>query len=227
MFLGLTQGFTEFLPISSSGHLALMENLPQFLEMRNLLEKHYSLLAFNVILHIGTILAVVFYWWSDLMAILNNTISDLKNKEHGEGLSTSAKIVLSTLPVLIVPFFKDFVEGTIQSLNWIALFFIINGLILIISHLTRRSKKTNTEKPLIGLTYKDALIIGIFQVFAVFPGISRSGITITAALFRNVRAEDSVKYSFLISIPVLLGPAHFEIKHIGFSTFFNLKLPMH
>ena len=221
IFLGLTQGFTEFLPISSSGHLALFENLPVFQNMIPILEAQYSLLAFNVILHMGTISAVIYYWRKDLIQIITDFFSDLRNRRYGEGMSITMKIGLTTLPVLCVPFFKDFIDDTIHSISWISLFFILNGFLLIFSHWIRIWKKDRPTKDMNGITYMNALVIGIFQVFAVFPGISRSGSTITAAILQNVNGESSVKYSFLISIPVLIGAALFEIKAIGFAEVFS------
>ncbi|MES0489918.1 MAG: undecaprenyl-diphosphate phosphatase [Leptospirales bacterium] len=221
IFLGLTQGFTEFLPISSSGHLALFENLPIFQNMKTILEQQYSLLAFNVILHLGTIMAVIFYWRKDLIQIIRDFFGDLFHKRYGKGMSITMKIGLTTIPVLCVPFFKHFIDETIHSLSWISLFFILNGFLLFAGHLIRKKNKNKPTKDMNEITYWNALVIGIFQVLAVFPGISRSGSTITAAMFQNVNGESSVKYSFLISIPVLMGAALFEINNIGFSAVFS------
>ncbi|MDH5717349.1 MAG: undecaprenyl-diphosphate phosphatase [Spirochaetia bacterium] len=221
IFLGFLQGLTEFLPISSSGHLALMENIPFFHEFSHKIQTSFSLLAFNVILHIGTIVAVIYFWRKDILSLIKKSFQNLKEKNYkGEGIRILILIFLATLPVLSVPFYKDFVSATSESLILVSVFFIINGLFLIISDIFVIRKKKHHEhlKNLSEYQNKNAFIVGIFQCFAVLPGISRSGSTISAGLFTGLSGEESVRFSFLISIPVLTGAALLEGKEAFIDT---------
>lgn len=212
IFLGIIQGVTEFLPVSSSGHLAMLENLPFFNNLSEEITTSLSLVALNVILHIGTLMAVVIFWKKDLLKILGQIISDLKQRDfNGTGFQTVFLITISLIPVLIIPFIKDTIEYTIHSLKWVAGFFILNGLLLIISHrIPRRFKRREAKKDFLELNRKGALLIGIFQAIAVLPGISRSGSTITAGLISGLNGHESVRYSFIISIPVLIAAGLLE-----------------
>ena len=212
ILLGLIQGFTEFLPISSSGHLALLENISYFHVMTSEIEKEFSLLTFNVILHIGTIMAVLIFWRKEIISIATGFFRSLATGDfNGEGFITGKTIIIATLPIIVVPFVKSYVEHATETLGWIALFFIYNGFLLIISDFLFHRKKESPEKEITKLTIKDALIIGFFQLSAIFPGISRSGSTITAGLLRGMRGPEAVKFSFIMSIPVLIAAAGLEL----------------
>lgn len=216
ILLGIVQGLTEFLPVSSSGHLALLENIPYFQKYTASLEKHISLLGFNVILHLGTLLAVLYFYRKDIFSITKAFFTGLKNivqkKEntHKE-FNVALLIIVATLPVLIVPFIKDFVDSSVHNLSIIGIAFIINGIILMVSELLLRKKKTIAIDSSDLVWYK-ALLIGIMQVFAVFPGISRSGSTISGGLMNGLKAPEAVRFSFLMSIPVLTAAVLLEGK---------------
>jgi len=211
IFLGLVQGFTEFLPISSSGHLAILENIPYFSECTNLLENKISLLAFNIVLHMGTLLAVIVYWFKDLVAIARQFFNDIKLRNFkGEGVKTITVIFFALLPVLIIPFVKDRVESFVHNIKIVSIFFIANGFILIASNIWYKKKSNQQSKKISEMNWKNGLFIGVFQAIAVLPGISRSGSTISAGLLQNIGGVSSVKFSFLISIPVLAAAALLE-----------------
>lgn len=229
ILLGLVQGFTEFLPISSSGHLAMFENLPYFSAMKTQIESQFPLLAFNVILHLGTILAVIIFWRNDIIEIISNFFSDLLQKDfRGAGFRTGLLILTAISPLLVVPFIKHLVEEATSNMAWISTFFIANGLLLITSDYLfhKRWHKRSAAKAKEGqdaplklrkieeLSYKDSLIVGLFQGLAIFPGISRSGSTITASLMRGLSGPEAVKFSFILSIPVLTAAAALEIYEI-------------
>lgn len=208
--LGLVQGFTEFLPISSSGHLAFLENLEYFKEHSAEVSENISLLGLNVLLHIGTILAVLLFWQKDILELAKSFFSNIRSKKwKGDGFKTVSLVFYSLIPVMIVPFIKHYVENATANMKIISILFIVNGTLLIVADriYKRRGHKHNDISH---MDKKSALYIGIFQTLAVFPGISRSGSTITAGLLFGLNGRDSVKYSFLISIPVLIAAAFLE-----------------
>ena len=178
ILLSIVQGITEFLPISSSAHLIL---LSKYFNFSN------SNLTLDVSLHLGSLLAIVFYFREDLKNFIQNKILFLK-------------IIITSIPITLVGFvlvkfnFLDFLRSY-KIIGWSTLIF---GLVLFISDLRKTNKNIETN-----FTYNNAIFIGLFQVFALIPGVSRSGITITGARFLNLNRIDSAKISFLTSIPIL------------------------
>lgn len=220
LFLGILQGITEFLPVSSSGHLALMENLAFFQEYRHNLEAQVSLLSFNVILHAGTLLAVLFYYRRKLLTLLQGFFAAVsKKKFRGQDMHYILLLFWATLPVLSVPLYKNFVEQATGDLSAIATLFIINAFLLFSGqwlYAYRQKREENIHNNQIQeKKWYNALIVGLFQLLAVFPGISRSGSTISAALGQGVKGEDAVEFSFLMSIPVLAAAILLEAKEVG------------
>lgn len=205
IILGIIQGIAEFLPISSSGHLVL---IPYFFGWQD------QGLAFDVALHWGTLFAVIFYFrkdWSSifknsyLLKIIKNKI--LNNKKHPKFCSQNLKkdllfiIIISTIPGVIVGLIlNDYAENIFRNplIVSIALFF---GAILLFYSDKFGTKKTD----LTNLTLKAGFIIGSFQILAIIPGVSRSGITITAALFLGMKRATAARFSFLLSTPIILG----------------------
>jgi len=178
ILLSIVQGITEFLPISSSAHLIL---LSKYFNFSN------SNLTLDVSLHLGSLLAIVFYFREDLKNFIQNKILFLK-------------IIITSIPITLVGFvlvkfnFLDFFRSY-KIIGWSTLIF---GLVLFISDLRKTNKNIKTN-----FTYSNAIFIGLFQVFALIPGVSRSGITITGARFLNLNRIDAAKISFLTSIPIL------------------------
>ena len=189
LILSLIQGITEFLPISSSSHLILFSKLSSFQSQS---------LSLDVSLHIGSFLAVVTFFNKDLVKFI-------KNKD------LFVKILISSIPVMILGFLliqTNLISElrNIKVIGWMTLFF---GLLLYLSDKFNMHKNIET-----GFTYKSAIIIGFFQMISLIPGVSRSGITITAARLLKFKRYDSAKISFLLSIPTLAAVSIFGIKNI-------------
>ena len=190
--LSLIQGIAEFLPVSSSSHLILMS---EYLEFEN------QSLSIDVSLHMGSFLAVVMYFYNDIRIFFKNKI-------------IFYKILLSSLPVMIVGFFL--VEfnliskfRNIEIISWTTLIF---GVLLYISDKFKTEKNINDN-----FNYKSIFFIGIMQVLSLVPGVSRSGIAITAARLLSFKRTEAAKISFLISIPILGAVSIFGLKNLIFS----------
>ena len=189
LILSLIQGVTEFLPISSSSHLILFSKLTNFQNQS---------LSLDVSLHIGSFLAVITFFYKDL-------IKFLKNKD------LFIKILISSLPVMILGFLliqTDLISElrNIKVIGWMTLLF---GVLLYISDKFNMHKNIESD-----FTYRSALMIGFFQMISLVPGVSRSGITITAARLLKFNRYDAAKISFLLSIPTLAVVSIYGIKNI-------------
>ena len=192
LILSLVQGITEFLPISSSSHLILISD---FLDFKN------QNLSIDVSLHIGSFIAVLLYFYKDILNFFDNKILFFK-------------IFISSIPLMIIGFFlveTGFVEK-IRNLKVIAWTTVIFGFLLFLSDKFKLEK--NIEK---NFTIKSAIFIGLFQVLSLIPGVSRSGIAITASRLLNFKRVDAAKISFLLSIPILGAVSLFGLKNLIFS----------
>ena len=189
--LALIQGLTEFLPISSSAHLVI---LPKFLDWPD------QGLAFDVILHFATLCAIIFYYRATLVVISKDFFSSIVNRRlEGEAMLAWA-ILLGTIPVgLTGIFFADYIESNFRSYQVVAFATIFFGILLGFSDWIQKTIGKSRDF----IRGSDILIIGCFQALALVPGVSRSGITITAALFIGLSRALSIKYAFLLSIPVI------------------------
>ena len=187
--LSLIQGITEFLPISSSSHLILVS---EFLNFKN------QSLSIDVSLHIGSFMAVVIYFYKDISNFFYNKVLFFK-------------IFISSIPVMIIGFFlvKSGLIEKIRNLETIAWTTIIFGILLYISDRFKLEKKIKNN-----FSYKSAIFIGFLQILSLIPGVSRSGIAITAARLLNFKRIDSAKISFLISIPILGAVSLFGLKNL-------------
>ncbi len=205
MFLGLLQGITEFLPVSSSGHLSLFQNFFGGKGPDNL---------FNVLLHFATLLAVCVFYRRDIWEMILEffrAIRDLFSKgPKAEKVPPArrlvAMIILGTLPLILVLPFKDMVEELGGSTLFIGCALLVTGLLLFASDRFAKGKKT--EKT---MTVADALLIGCGQALAVVPGLSRSGTTISAGVARGLHRPFAVRFSFLMSLPAVLGATLLEV----------------
>jgi len=198
----VVQGLTEFLPVSSSGHLVFFQSVFGLTEPQ---------LAFDVMLHLGTLLAVVVYFRADIVRILRGTWTWLKERREGE---SEAKlllwIVVASVPTgLMGLLFKDWFESLFSMPKTVGLMLLVTGLVLWLTRSVKRNEKSAGEMGVI-----DALIIGIAQGVAIIPGISRSGATISTGLFRRLNRELAGKFSFLLSIPAILGATLLEFRKI-------------
>jgi undecaprenyl-diphosphatase len=189
IILGILQGLTEYLPVSSSGHLAVAQ---YFLGLRE------PLVAFDVLLHIGSLAAVCLYYRRELLELAVSTVAP---RRAPQGRRLILMIILATLPTGLIGFgFKDFVETQFASPAAVGIFWLLTaGLLFGVSRIA------NGEKSLGDLRISDALLIGLFQGIAVLPGVSRSGATIVMGMLCGLRPKEAANFSFLISIPAILG----------------------
>jgi len=219
IFLGIIQGLTEFLPISSTGHLTVAGKLLGLISADHP-ERWTSFIA---VVQLGTLLAILIYFWNDIISILNDFFKDnlFKRKKFSEQSLNSKMgwyIIIGSLPVIVIGLgFKDVIEGAFtKDLKVIAFSLIILGIILGIAE-----KKGNFKKDLSQINWLSALLIGIAQSFALIPGSSRSGTTITAGLFLGYKREVAARFSFLLSIPAVFGSGLLEfyqsLEYIDFS----------
>ena len=189
--LALLQGITEFLPISSSAHLSLPSQLTDWPDQG---------LAFDVAVHLGTLIAVCGYFRTELASYINGSFTAIRTRSGNAELDDVAKLVLATLPVVICGFLlKDWIEASLRSIEVIAAATIAFGILLAVAD--RRHGDIST------ISLRTALIIGAFQTLALMPGTSRSGITITAALWLGLSRTAAARFSFLLSIPTIAGAA--------------------
>ncbi|RLC38498.1 undecaprenyl-diphosphatase UppP [Candidatus Falkowbacteria bacterium] len=189
---GIIQGITEFVPISSSGHLVILHDFIS-LPIQNQM-------AFDVILHFGSLLAVIYYFKKDIASLLTAWLRSFAGKRN-DSSRLSWLIILSTIPAALVGFlFNDLIENKFRSILVVAAMLVIVGILFIIFE---KFSQKNKEYKNIG--WREALIIGLAQIIAFIPGTSRSGITIIAGLSANLKREAAVRFSFLLSIPIIFG----------------------
>jgi len=215
IFLGLVQGLTEFLPVSSSGHLVLLQRVFGIEEPS---------LFFDTMLHVGTLIAVFAVLWKEIWAIIKKPIQKL-----------TGFLILATVPAVIAALlFKDSIENIFISAQLLGWCFLITTILLVCAELISRKRchcdsaekpeqdendnqqplSTNQLKNIEQMTWFDALFIGIMQAIAIPPGISRSGATISGALFRKLDRDFAARFSFLLSIPAILGAAVLQTREL-------------
>lgn len=208
IILGAIQGLTEFIPVSSSGHLIAIPYL---------LHWNYQGKAFDVAAHMGTLVALVAYYWRDWISILSSFFSHIfKGKPYDKDDSNTASgrlfipIVVACVPAAIVGFlWDDLIETKLSMWYVVAPAMVIFGLIMLLAD--RISKR---QRDMAHMTYVDYIIIGIAQAMALLPGVSRSGITITAGLFRNLDRSAAARFSFLLSTPIVFGAGIMALKKV-------------
>jgi len=203
IILGIVQGLTEFLPISSTGHLTLAG------KFMNLISEDHpeQWTAFIAVIQLGTMLAVLVYFWKDLINIIKDFIHDnivkpVKYSEQKINSKLGWLIIIGTIPVVIIGLaFKDAIEGALtKNLYVIAASLIVLALILALAE-----KIAKFKKDIQNITVIDSIIVGIAQAISLIPGSSRSGTTITAGLFVGLNREAAARFSFLLSIPAVLA----------------------
>ena len=201
MILGLIQGIAEFLPISSSGHLSILNNLFHMTTTEN------GHMFFDVLLHLGTLFSVCVVYWQDIVQMFYEVLGFLhagplagERRAHYPAARLFLMIVLGTLPLFLILPINDMMEGLYYKSVFIGVMLVLTGCILYISDKMQQGKKTEKNMSML-----DAIIIGLCQAAATIPGLSRSGTTITAGLATGLRRDFAVKYSFLLSLPAVLG----------------------
>jgi len=202
IILGLIQGITEFLPVSSSGHLVLLQKIFNIKE---------SGLVFDVILHIGTLIPVVIIFWDMILKLI------IKPWQKYMGL-----IIVSTIPAVIVALlFGEQIELLFSSGKLLCFGFCITGVFLLIAD--KNLNKSTQNKLDHEILYKDAIKIGAAQAVAIMPGVSRSGSSISASLLCGLNKDTAAKFSFVLSVPVIIGAAVLESKHVINNSSFILE----
>lgn len=205
VLLGIVQGLTEFLPISSSGHLVLGEFL---------LGVKFDDISFEVFLHFGTFLSVVIVFrrtiWSMLKAVWLRAKSIFVRKVASSGTedwNLFWLIIAGSIPAGVAGLlFKNYVEKSFSSVIFVAVMLLFTGTVLL---LTQFFKATRAK-----LTFSDAFLVGLAQALAMLPGISRSGLTISTGIFKGVERSKSAEFSFLLSLPAVLGACLLELKEV-------------
>ena len=201
LFLGLIQGLTEFLPISSSAHLRIVgELLPGAQDPGA---------AFTAITQLGTETAVAVYFWKDIVRIIKAWFASLAGRvpRNDPDARMGWLIIIGTLPIVVLGLlFQDQIESTFRSLWIVATMLIVFGIILAIADAVGKQ-----ERSLEKLTYKHGILYGFAQALALIPGVSRSGGTITAGLFMGYTREAAARYAFLLAIPAVFGSGLFQL----------------
>ena len=201
--LGLVQGITEFLPISSTAHLRITPELFGWQDPGA---------AFDAIIQLGTVAVVLVYFRHDIVQLLRAWVEGIRRRDLlGTTESRLAWFVLiGTLPVVVLGFlFKHAIETSLRSLYVVAGSMIVLALLLAAAELTARHARRLED-----MNWKDGWIIGLWQAVALIPGSSRSGTTLTGGLWRGLRREDAARYSFLLSIPATTAAGLFELRHL-------------
>lgn len=211
ILFGIVEGITEWLPISSTGHMILLE---EFVNL-NVTEEFWKL--FLVVIQLGAILAVVYYFFSKL-----NPFSKTKNEEEKkETWRLWFKVAIACVPAAIIGFIlDDFLDKHLYNFLTVSLMLIVYGILFILIEIFRKNKETKVED-VKQITYKTALIIGFVQLLALIPGTSRSGVTILGAMMLGCSRTTSAEFSFFLSIPVMVGASLFK----GLKFYINFGLP--
>ena len=204
ILLGVLQGLTEFLPISSSAHLAIFPQLFGFDDPGA---------SFTAVTQIGTEVAVLLFFWRDIVRIIKAWTISLVRKDQREDLDARMGwyIIVGTLPIAVMGFlFQDTIKTTFRSLWLIAIMLIVFGLILGIADRINVGEKLEGD-----LTLKDSLLYGLGQMLALIPGVSRSGATISVGLFRGYRRDVATRYAFLLAIPAVLASGVSQLNDVS------------
>jgi undecaprenyl-diphosphatase len=200
-FLGLVQGITEFLPVSSSAHLRIVgEFLPNAQDPGA---------AFTAITQLGTETAVVVFFWRDIVRIIKAWFGALRGKvpRNDPDVRMGWLVILGSVPIVVLGLlFQDQIESTFRSMWIVATMLIVFGLILAIAEYVGRQTRELPE-----LTYRHGILYGFAQALALIPGVSRSGGTITAGLLMGYTREAAARYSFLLAIPAVFGSGVFQL----------------
>lgn len=200
IFIGIIQGLTEFLPVSSSGHLSIMQN------MFGMEDVETSYFTFDILLHLATLIAVFIVFRRDIANLIVAFFTLIKKaatkrlREITPDERMVVMVVIATLPLVAAVFVKDYVEVLYGYTKAIGAILIFNGLVLFISDFLAKGNKDSSNSK-----FTDSLIVGLCQVCALLPGLSRSGSTITGGLLCGFKRDYAVKFSFIMSIPAIIG----------------------
>lgn len=200
IIVAIVQGIAEILPISSSGHITLVENILNITPS----------LTFSIFLHTGSLVAVICYFYKDLWKMIRAFFLYLFKKNRDEDICQSfhllIMLIIATIPAgLVGVFFSDLIDSVFSDVLYIAINFLITGIIILFV------SRLKFERKIESMTYLDALVVGSAQAIGVLPGISRSGITLSGLKCRKFSNEDSANFAFLMFIPITAGSFFYEI----------------
>jgi len=207
--LGIVQGFTEFIPVSSTAHLLISQTILK-------IPADDAMFSFLVIVQLGTLVSLFAFYWKDLLSIVHAVIVDFRGLGDFGSLKPEAKlgwyIIIATIPALIAGYLlRDAVEALFRQPMLQASVRLFSAAIL----LTLAELLTKKNRSLDSLTWLDALIVGLFQIIAVFPGASRSGSTISGGMFRGFDRPSAARFAFLMSVPVMLAAGGYEMLDVS------------
>jgi len=208
IIFGIVQGITEFLPVSSSGHLVILHNILNFNFEQNL--------AFDVALHLGTGFALIIYFWQDLKKYFIVFFKFIfKEKVEKAEIDLVFKLIVATMPAVIIGIFlENIIDNALRSV-WIVISMLI--AISIVFFVVEKYSKRN--KQIQELSWGQAILIGFSQALALVPGVSRSGITISAGMVSKLKRAESARFAFLLGIPIILGAGFYKIFKLDFTEF--------
>ncbi|MDY6970432.1 MAG: undecaprenyl-diphosphate phosphatase [Spirochaetota bacterium] len=225
--LGIVQGASEFLPISSSGHLVIFEMFPFFHNVLDAAGNDLELFV-NVSLHLATLGAVIIYLWKDIGVIIKGVFSGILKKDYKrKEIYSFTNIIAASIPAGIIGLLlHDTIESLFTSNTTVFFMLILNGFLLLSTKIVPIKNRSIEEMGLIR-----SIFVGVFQALAILPGISRSGSTITGGMFFGLAPEEAARFSFLISIPAIAGAGLIELlkladKDISHNFFLPLSLAM-
>jgi undecaprenyl-diphosphatase len=205
IIIAILQGATELFPVSSLGHAVV---LPAILNW-SLDQRSASFLPFLVMLHVGTAVALLAFFWRDWLALFLGVFGLSGAHQNRESRRVFLQIVIATIPAVIVGFLLEhYVRSLFASAVLASIFLAVNGVVLLFGE---RLRSRAGDRPLSTLTFADAFVIGVWQCGALIPGISRSGITIVGALLRGINHEGAAHFSFLIATPIIIGATVLEV----------------
>lgn len=207
IIMGFMQGLTEFLPVSSSGHLVLTSSLYKFFTNKKFVAGSSEEVVFDIILHLGTLLAVILFFKDDIFKITKSFVNACIKRDFSDSdAKLAAFILLGTVFTVFVAFPLKIVSETLINLPYVVgIFIFITGCILYLGEWASEKKAAKTDK----VSLKTAIIIGIAQGLASIPGISRSGSTISTGIFLGLDRVSCARYSFLLSLPIIIGASVF------------------
>lgn len=226
IFIAVLQGATELFPVSSLGHAVLVPALLGWA----IRAQDPTFLPFMVMLHFGTAFALLVFFWKDWSLLFRGVLGKEGKTIQQQSIYIFLLLIIATLPAIVIgAVFERLIRNLFSTPDIVAIFLIFNGIMLFVVDRLRKNVAIKNTVAIADLTVKDALIIGLCQCFAFFPGISRSGSTIVAGLMRNLSHENSARFSFLLALPVILAAsAHQSWKiyknHIPFANFMHMGI---
>lgn len=198
IIMGSVQGLTEFLPVSSSGHIVISSAFYKMLTGAEIVVTNEEIF-FDILIHLSTLFAVIIYFFGDIKNILSNFYTAAKEKNYkSDNFLFVIYILIATFITGVFGLFtKEAAHNLTENPFIVSIFIIITGCVLLISEKIKKDENKKTD-------IKTALVVGLFQGFAVMPGLSRSGMTISSAMFMGLKRFDAARFSFILSIPIIL-----------------------